>query len=569
MENDENDLLGRDEIIITNGNGMLHTSHKTTYQENVNSHSHIAPLKDVTSSRKFENKSSSSISKTTNLTTVSSSNNTSSQQPMFEAYVMTGERVLKLTKNPSLMPKYQKKIDSLKSQNCRRNVNSQNYKIKSTPSSPVESSSLSDSYPEPKSSSANTSPITVGAPLPMTVTDPSLSPLPVRQTSSSSSTATTEDHTALLCNSPFLVNVSKSDEHIQYRKSSSVSSISVQVNDDDLTCSLHTLLDTRSNDNKTEDKRILWTYNAPRNQLTQSSSTSTMESSENISSQPSISPPSTTSFTSSVVSPVSCSSSSCYSASSSFSSSSSSTTTTTDGRRSQITISSSINNNSQHLQNQHQRHHYHCHYNNDDDDNDNNNNYNNNRIKNKSNSHNYNNNDSTINNDNIQNRINKNFKNSNDNSSSVDSSQMEVLSNISSPDYQEETSDLLNSNDMGMEVTDPSDSDSTLLVSEPKIRRLNKSIGIGFDNYDLSDGVSRNTTVYHSAYTNNISEDRSSHPTVTQVSAFTNFFGIIGCFLLLLQILLFLFGSALLMSITSSLYVDFFLQIQKVFKEHV
>jgi len=60
---------------------------------------------------------------------------------------------------------------------------------------------------------------------------------------------------------------------------------------------------------------------------------------------------------------------------------------------------------------------------------------------------------------------------------SIDSSQVEASSNISSPDYQEETSDLLNSHDIGIEVTDPSDSDSTLLVSEPKIRKLNKCVG--------------------------------------------------------------------------------------------
>ncbi|KAK6633570.1 hypothetical protein RUM44_004177 [Polyplax serrata] len=49
-----------------------------------------------------------------------------------------------------------------------------------------------------------------------------------------------------------------------------------------------------------------------------------------------------------------------------------------------------------------------------------------------------------------------------------DMSASEAVSNISSPDYQEEiTMDILNARDMLMEISDPSDSDSTLLVSHP------------------------------------------------------------------------------------------------------
>lgn len=357
-ENVENELIGSmDESSLTNGNGVLYhrqssctstSSSRTRRKKDPIVHSHSAPLQDITSSRKYDNEPAGG--------------STSTAQPTFEAFVMTGERVLKLTKNTSLGPKHQKKIDSLKGQNCRTGKNAcsstnQNYKFKSTPSSPVESDNSTDM----KSSSANTSPVSLSSPLQSTQSER---------------------------NSPFLANMSKSDDDIQYKKDVSLSTNSVQVDDDDLTSSLHTLLDTRS-DSKTDDKRVLWTYNASRRGP--GASSSTIASSENISSQHSISPPSPTSVSSSVMSSMSSS---------------------TDRKRPQ---------------------------------------------------------------------------NNSSNNNSIDLSQMEGLSNISSPDYQEETSDMLNSNDIGMEVTDPSDSDSTLLVSEPKIRRLNKCVGS--DGHELNGGI--------------------------------------------------------------------------------
>lgn len=349
-DNAENEMMiGLDDGSLTNGNGVqrsnnrLSSSHSRGRKKDAcQSYGGGAPLQDITSSRKYDNEPVAS----------------STTQPTFEAFVMTGERVLKLTKNPSLMPKYQKKIDSLKTQNHRKNAFNQNYKFKSTPSSPVESDNSADM----KSSSANTSPVSLTSPL------------------QCDSTRGAER------GSPFLSNISKSDDDIQYKKDVSVSTNSVQVDDDDLTSSLHTLLDTRS-DSKAEDKRMLWTYNAPRHAA---QSSSTIASSENVSSQHSMSPPSPTSVSSSVMSSMSSS---------------------TDRKRPQHS------------------------------------------------------------------------------SNSIDLSQMEALSNISSPDYQEETSDMLNSHDIGMEVTDPSDSDSTLLVSEPKIRRLNKCVGVGSDNHELNGGI--------------------------------------------------------------------------------
>lgn len=349
------------------------------------------PLQDITSVCNVAAEPHSPLTTSSSTAAAATGN-----QPLCEAYVMTGERVLKLTKNPSLAPKYQKKVDSLKTQqNFRKSsaaaaaaASAASRHNKSTPSSPVESEYMAgaDEDDEPKSASANTSPITLGAPLKLV-----------------EAMAHVERNAGA-----FVASVSKSDDYIQYRKGGvSVSSTSVQVDDEDITSSLNTLLDTKNDDqfrqqqqqrhHKTveagtglddDDQRVLWSCTAAvRPNVARS--TSTIASSENVSSQPSITPPSPTSVSSSVMS----------------------SSSSSDRKRPQGSSP-------------HRRRHH-----------------------------------------------------ANSGANSVDSSQIEALSNISSPDYQEETSDLLNSNDIGMEVTDPSDSDSTLLASEPKIRRLNKCVG--------------------------------------------------------------------------------------------
>lgn len=52
----------------------------------------------------------------------------------------------------------------------------------------------------------------------------------------------------------------------------------------------------------------------------------------------------------------------------------------------------------------------------------------------------------------------------------------EAVSNISSPDYQDQGVDMFNGREC-MEVSDPSDSDSTILVSEPCNKRVKTSQG--------------------------------------------------------------------------------------------
>ncbi|XP_046667484.1 PH and SEC7 domain-containing protein isoform X3 [Homalodisca vitripennis] len=255
-------------------------------------------------------------------------------QPRFEAFVMTGDRVLKLSKTQqgSILPK-QRKVDSLRHHNYHNHNNHQRHN--SVPTSPIES----ERHSHQKTSSAGTSPT------------PSL--------------AVTS---APIPSSSYVVRTSRSEDHLQFNKDSSMSAVSIDI-DDDVTSSLNTLLDTRP-DSEAEDQRVVWTYNAP---MTDSSTpTSGTTTSENPSPHRSLSPQSPTSVSSSVMS-------------------------SDSGDR----------------------------------------------------------------------------KPPNTNLAPTDLSQSEAISNISSPDFQEEDVEILNARDLVMEVSDPSDSDSTLLLSETtaKVRR--------------------------------------------------------------------------------------------------
>nr|CAD7200399.1 unnamed protein product [Timema douglasi] len=171
---------------------------------------------------------------------------------------------------------------------------------------------------------------------------------------------------------PGYVRTSRSEDHLQFQKDASLSTVDIDI-DDDVTSSLNTLLDTRpdsggSNTNHEKD-RIVWTYNAP----VSSPSPSCTSSSEDTSPQRSLSPQSPTSVSSSVMS----------------SNSSSRKGPVLAGGDALVSLQPN-----------------------------------------------------------------------------GELSQSEAISNISSPDYQEEeTLDILSARDL-MEVSDPSDSDSTLLVSD-------------------------------------------------------------------------------------------------------
>lgn len=259
-------------------------------------------------------------------------------QPRFEAFMMTGDRLLKLSRNQqsSILPKHQRKIDSLRHHNLHNHNNHQRHN--SVPTSPIES----ERHHHQKTSSAGTSP-----------------------------TPSIAVSTAPVPSSSYVVRTSRSEDHLQFHKDSSMSAVSIDI-DDDVTSSLNTLLDTRP-DSETEDQRIVWTYNAPLTNDSSSATSGTTTSSENVSPHRSLSPASPTSVSSSVMS--------------------------SDSERKPL---------NSHL-------------------------------------------------------------------APTDLSQSEAISNISSPDYQEEDSEILNTRDLVMEVSDPSDSDSTLLLSETtaKVRRTN------------------------------------------------------------------------------------------------
>jgi PH/SEC7 domain-containing protein len=247
---------------------------------------------------------------------------------------MTGDRVLKISKNQqgSILPK-QRKVDSLMHHNYHNHNNHQRHN--SVPTSPVES----ERHPHQKTSSAGTSPTPSIA--------VSSAPIP---------------------SSSYVVRTSRSEDHLQFNKDSSMSAVSIDI-DDDVTSSLNTLLDTRP-DSEAEDQRVVWTYNAP------ATDSSTPTSGTATSPHRSLSPQSPTSVSSSVMS-------------------------SDSGERKPI----------------------------------------------------------------------------NTNLAPTDLSQSEAISNISSPDFQDEDVEILNARDLVMEVSDPSDSDSTLLLSETtaKVRRTSTS----------------------------------------------------------------------------------------------
>ncbi|XP_073978882.1 exchange factor for Arf 6 isoform X2 [Rhodnius prolixus] len=276
-------------------------------------------------------------------------------QPKFEAFVMTGDRVLKIcrTQQGSVLPKQQRKVDSLR--NNMHNYNN-HQRHNSVPTSPIEA----ERHPKLRTNSAGTSPTPpVGGPCPVGGGGPA---------------------------SLYVVRTSKSEDHLQSNKDS-LSAVSIEI-DDDVTSSLNTLLDTRQ-ETETEDQRIVWTYNAP--PLTDSSTEHTTSSPHR-----SGSPASPTSVSSSVMS--------------------SSTSSDSDKRG----VGGSID----------------------------------------------------------AGRLMPGLCSTQTNNNNTDLSQSEAVSNISSPDFIEEDSEII-AKDLVMEVSDPSDSDSTLLVSETTRRKRAGSDGAG------------------------------------------------------------------------------------------
>ncbi|XP_077290686.1 PH and SEC7 domain-containing protein-like isoform X2 [Arctopsyche grandis] len=356
-------------------------------------------------------------------------NNRSAKQPKFEAYMMTGELMLKLsstersgdgvagadgwnaTVNSGPPPHPHRHHHAPRHRAPDYDLNTYN----STPVSPIDTRSSIGLGTQVHR--YNSTPVTSGfdcqanrciesLPDPAyTFNSTPTSPSEVRCGRAISPSSITSGVISPTPNTHQLgcVRTSRSEDHLQ--KESSMSAVAIDIDDDDVTSSLNTLLDTRPDRGSSSSRhptahatdRVVWTYNAPvsssseknpshcngSNSTTANSNSTSV--SEGISPQRSLSPASPTSVSSSVMS----------------SASASSRTPPSSGHHGDTS--------SRVLP---QPHH----------------------------------------------------------------SISEAVSNISSPDYQDQGVDMFNGREC-MEVSDPSDSDSTILVSEPCNKRVKTSQG--------------------------------------------------------------------------------------------
>lgn len=346
--------------------------------------------------------------------------------PRFEAFMMTGDLILNLSRtqqSSGLLPKHQKKVDSLRHHHHHHHHYNHHHHHNSVPTSPNEMEMghkshyyKSASAPPGGTTSAGTSPVGLNKRDNSVCNQPSCTASSSNPDTKSSASAFPYHHAV-----GGFVRTSRSEDHLQFQKDSSMSAVDIDI-DEDVTSSLNTLLDTRQDsggssnnvahpsgvgdatDTTTNNDRIVWTYNAPivsspsnsgsdnsccggissvasRSGSSAASRSASCTSSEGISPQRSLSPASPTSVSSSVMS------------------------SNSSSRKIPLLIAGAatgpVGDSTSYLQ-----------------------------------------------------------------QPNGDLSQSEAISNISSPDFQEEeTLDILSSRDL-MEVSDPSDSDSTLLVSD-------------------------------------------------------------------------------------------------------
>ena len=307
----------------------------------------------------------------------------------FEAYMMTGDLMLNLSRTQQstcLLPKYQKKVDSLRYNNHHshhRHNHHNHHHHNSVPTSPNEILGHHRTYKVTGSNSATTSPVGTA-----------------RRESIQCSPACESKANANFGYSSGFVRTSRSEDHLQFQKDPSMSAVDIDI-DDDVTSSLNTLLDTRPESGQgLSSERIVWTYNAPVSSPSVSERTSccrngssppqSSSSSSSTSPQRSLSPASPTSVSSSVMS------------------------SNSGSRRFPLPVVPGA-------------------------------------------------------------QLGPSGEGTSPagfHPTNGDLSQSEAISNMSSPDYNdEETMDILSARDIMM-VSDPSDSDSTILASEPPQRRL-------------------------------------------------------------------------------------------------
>ncbi|XP_063907205.1 PH and SEC7 domain-containing protein-like isoform X5 [Zophobas morio] len=168
-------------------------------------------------------------------------------KPKFEAYMMTGEHILNISRMPqtaSIIPKQQKKVDSLRYHNSH--THHLRHQHNSVPNSPNEMDiGFKNNHCKSGSNSANTSPVSANK------WDTHTSPGAGDASKSYSN----------------FVRTSRSEDQLQGQNDTcGMSTVNVDV-DEDITSSLNTLLDTRpenvSASGDSNSDRIVWTYNAP------------------------------------------------------------------------------------------------------------------------------------------------------------------------------------------------------------------------------------------------------------------------------------------------------------------
>ncbi|XP_063217914.1 PH and SEC7 domain-containing protein isoform X2 [Bacillus rossius redtenbacheri] len=210
--------------------------------------------------------------------------------PRFEAFMMTGDVILNLSRtqqSSGLLPKHQKKVDSLRYHHHHHHYhNHHHHHNNSVPTSPNEMELGHRNHHHHKlpsgTNSAGTSPV---GPNKRDSAGPQTSGVPCCPSGTQAPF-------------PGFVRTSRSEDHLQFQKDSSISAVDIDI-DEDVTSSLNTLLDTRPDSGGSNDHdkdRIVWTYNAP------VSSPGSPSSSEDTSPRRSLSPQSPTSVSSSVMS---------------------------------------------------------------------------------------------------------------------------------------------------------------------------------------------------------------------------------------------------------------------------
>ncbi|CAH0552778.1 unnamed protein product, partial [Brassicogethes aeneus] len=183
-------------------------------------------------------------------------------QPKFEAYMMTGEHILNISRMPpttTIVPKQQKKVDNLRYHNSHAHHLRHQQQYNSVPNSPNEmemghrsASAAPGNHCRSGPNSTNTSPVSANKKDHSHQHQSAQNQQPLQQSSPADPYSQNN-----------YVRTSRSEDQLQAANDRCIASGGNQ-DDEDVTSSLNTLLDTRPDSAASSDAdRIVWTYNAP------------------------------------------------------------------------------------------------------------------------------------------------------------------------------------------------------------------------------------------------------------------------------------------------------------------